>query len=1193
MGTPIVLIVCCLILACTSSAPLAGESLRLGFPHTPLEQAQLREDLAVGEGQLWCSAAGEGIRLAVQRPYARAGERWVDGALEVMHRGTPLEGMRVRARLYALGETRPVAEISAAPERDAGRIWVDLRRHGLSDARLSVALLQEGEEKGVAEAFLSARPCETPLHPEHRIPVHIDVPEELGPVRSWPVTFGVPFPAGALWEADGLRLVDGEAKEIPSQKEVAGLWGMEGSVKWVRFDALVSSQDGCSVEVASPGAGAEPVARVTVAQDSGRLVLDTGAARYVLGRGVSPIHEVWLGKARVASSSGVRGLYVIDQEGRMASASADGETVEVEARGPAAACVRFEGFYRTAEGESLARYITRVEGFAGHAFANVTHTLTLTRSTEQVWFREIGWELAVVPGRDPRAVFNVSRDEPARTVSRALGEGVRSVHMVQEDGLRLGVRPARPMSIPWTAAPRGTNRCAVVAEGRDGASTLFTGEEMGDWAALAGERAGLMLSCREAARQHPKAFEVRGDRIVLHLFSNRAGGELDFRIETLMEKWGLKDLEPDCIDPERLEAVSRLKSDAVGWSKTHEMLVGPLASGWLKDAAARLCELGRRRVYAHVDPRWIYRTGALGPLHPRDPERFPAAEKAIDACFRSRQEGVPGEVYRGFMDFYAGPHFAKHRDRWRETSSFLTDSWRLYARSADRSLREFAEGANRAFMDNCVAHWDGERKKRGLFIGAGPGVLPGTGTGAFPLYWESFPVFSANLTSVDRSVLDYYLTGYRRGKDIVLQYAEALKREWKPGPEGGAGRGRLILILRGLLQAYGFTWDPYLRAQAEATLTRGIYDPEGEVLLTKRRAYGSTTYKTRTDQDVFVEAWDLIGGRRSYDIAMKLGRHHWNQSGVMGRISGITAHFLYRETQDPSIAAGLDHFMRGAGALYDAKAGRTRTERSGWPGLARLFQGLPAAMDVMAQSGADREWLVAWLDFAHDRGPVSIFALKGDEEALDLTVRGAYLMGETPVGVLVDLGGAVRLVVHAAAEREWAGKDLHQVRQISGGVSHVRIPKDAPGGLYEVVMTDPALVGEEVRLVEQRPIVQTGKGAKTVIADGRAPMVLHAPNGWQPARLRPVPGVYFNLPEGTREGRITFEGSARLFSPGGVPFKGGKPLRGSVPLPADRPGLWSFETVEAGTVRGEGFPPYFAMGDPEFYFDPEPLMRRP
>jgi hypothetical protein len=42
-----------------------------------------------------------------------------------------------------------------------------------------------------------------------------------------------------------------------------------------------------------------------------------------------------------------------------------------------------------------------------------------------------------------------------------------------------------------------------------------------------------------------------------------------------------------------------------------------------------------------------------------------------------------------------------------------------------------------------------------------------------------------------------------------------------------------------------------------------------------------------------------------------------------------------------------------------------------------------------------------------------------------------------------------------------------------------------------------------------------------------------------------------------------------------------------VDLPGDQPGLWRFEPERNQRVRAVNLPPFFALGRPEFYFEPE------
>ena len=377
------------------------------------------------------TVAGNSLGIYADRTYARPGERWIEIDCKVSPTRVSLENTRIDVKLFGLAQTTPVETFSTVPQRERGRLDVDLRSYGLDTAEVSVELFEGEERTGASKFILTARPCKTPLKPGDRITMIMDVPEGVQPSRH-PVTLGVPFPAGALWDADRVRVVNRAGELLPHQKEVTGLWAPDGSIKWMRFDTLVTSQDGCFVEFGQPSGNVAPSTPLKVIERGDRVIVDTGPARYVLAKGTSPVQEVWLDGKRVASSASTRGLYVVDQTGRYAQASAEEEDMKVEARGPVASCVRFEGWYTTPDGERLARHITRVECIAGHAAAKVTHTFVLTQDTNEVWFKEIGWELAVTPSDSARALFGVDQHEHEKQLAVPLttkGSGVVFWHV--------------------------------------------------------------------------------------------------------------------------------------------------------------------------------------------------------------------------------------------------------------------------------------------------------------------------------------------------------------------------------------------------------------------------------------------------------------------------------------------------------------------------------------------------------------------------------------------------------------------------------------------------------------------------------------------------------------------------------------------------------------------------------------------
>jgi len=994
------------------------------------------------------------------------------------------------------------------------------------------------------------------LTPGTQIPVTVDVPAGAT-VRNYPVTFGVPFPAGLLWDLEPLRVVTAAGHEVASQKEVTGRWAPDGAIRWVRFDALVNSGEKYFVQVGGTAAATQSNPALTVTTDGGKIVMDTGAARYVLAAGPSPIEEVSMNGTRVAwaAAPGMRGLYVVDQKGRVGSASADGEKMEIKRAGPVAACVRFEGFYTTAEGVNLARHITRVEAFAGQLFARVTHTLVLTNDTNEVWFKEIGWELAADGGERPEAVFGTSRDDFDKMQTLPVPAG-GTVSMLQDQHYRFGA---------------GKNHFVVsqVVGGQE--TRLAEGEECGDYAALLGQSGGLMMACKEAARQHPKEFAVGAGSIKVCLFSGNSGEELDFRMPTLVNKWNLAQwVEKSVSGYQRRQAgedalakIARYESNAAGWAKTHDLLIAPVAAA---QAAAELARLNRDQVFAQADPAWLCASGTFDRIHPRDPKRFPQEERLIDGTLDVwHQRMYGGWGLFGFVDYNAGPvlDYVEGVPRLyrfvRYTYSLRSDLWLQYARSGDRRTREFAAATNRTYIDNVYSHWDTKTKVAGLPAGSGDGDdYPAQGS--LPIYWgQTAQTNFSSSSNLNQISWDYYLTGSGRARDQMLEYAEGIKKFWTP--EIARRDWRQLMLMRLLIQCYQFTWDPELLALAEAT-TDMFYDPEGEVLLSKDRPYHSTTYKTQVDVAALLDAWRITGQRRYYDMAWKVSDYWWK--ALLGawpifyfNPQGRIGQFLYDETGDPSYAQGLLIQMRQAATACDPESGDVMGKQDGRIGAedaSFVFSGIPFAQEVVVRSGVDRVPLAAWAGWDDFGGDTCLYAMKGDTQSLTVQMKTSGARG-----------GATK--VESAAIANTGGGDLMYTKEQGGGEATFHVGKDAPEGCYR--------------------LTSGHLGAHFALANRPAQMVLYAPGYWQPRpKMLPTARWYFSVPAEARGAQIYFDGPAILYAPADKPLAD-KPLAGGwVDLPADRPGLWSFEAIEARLVRVHDLPPVFAAGEPDRFFMP-------
>ncbi len=1088
--------------------------------------------------------SGDGIALDWVTGVARPQDRWVEGRV-ILDPDILLPGDEVWVSLSAPGGDEPLESLRLQPERATGTLKVDLRRWGLGAAKVVVRLMRGDQQLGVAESFLEAEPLPAEFEPGARIPLLVNIPQ--GPVAGdlWPLYIGVPFKAGQLWQADGWQVEDAAGNSYPTQLEVSTLWALQGAIQWLRVDTvadpgqqlfLVYRPDSPPPEVANP---------VRLEERDGRIVLSNGRVSYELSAEGSPIAAIRQRGTLVASADQTRGLYLIDQLGRLATASGRDADVRIEAAGPVAAAVRIEGDYRLASGkggaegddEAVARHITRVELFADMPFARVTHTLVLSRDTREVWFQEVGWEFDLAEGSDPEAMFATSRSDSSLIERIVPGVGDGSVSILQEEYFRFS---------------SGQNQFRLF----NGDDTVLTGEEMGDWFMLRNDTAGLLISCRESARQQPKEFQVSGDRrMVLKLFSPRAGEQLDFRTDALVERWNLQQLAERRLTPEQaalyVEEVKGLPSNAIGWAKTHEILFSPAASADKPEDIAAVAWWHSHPVFVLSDPAWLYHSGAMGPLHPRDPERFPEAEQRIDAAIENFAARAAGDGFRGFVDYEAGPPFGYGRFfRWGLTYSLRPDAWRVFARSGQRQAYNFATKTNRAWGDNYLASWGDGDKTKGLYTSN----VRTTEAPGLPFYWGTHTETNIrSSTNLNQLIWDYTLTGYRRAGDQVRDFAEGIKEQVTPASI--EVDRRILTTFRTLVQCYGFTWDDDLRQLAEA-LADSFEDREGVVGLTKNRPLASSTYKTNVDFRALLEAWQLLGHPRYHWMSSQLADYLWGVEVGSEPISyvnplGVVGNFLYDETLDPMVAQALLVHMRWANAeLGSSPSGLSPHV------VTFLFEGFPAIQDVVVRSDADRQSAAAWAGARHYQDAVSFAFHKGDRDTLTLSLK-------TPAGI-----GQASPVINAL--NPGRGIDLTSGGFLQRDYTTWSVPVDAPEGPFEVT-----------------PAPQDGAATHLGFLSGPQPMILHAPGYWMPFPQQ-VPAVrwYFNLPPDASNGSIFFEGRAVLYTPDNEVWAESGEASEWIQLPDDKPGLWAFAPLSPGMVRVKNLPPFFAAEHATFWFDP-------
>jgi len=1047
------------------------------------------------------------IRATMPRSSARPGENLLEVLLECA--GASPEGAVWRVEIVPAGGGRPAVSVESPLNGARALMRFDARAAGPGLVR--ALLLAGGKPVDLAEMVYSVQP-ETPLSDSGGPKVLLDIPGGRT-APEW-VTFGIPLPAGACRNPGDLRLKNSSGEILPSQFLPVARWFEEGAVKWVRVDAVVSGPGPLEV-VGDPGLKV-PGEDLRIRKDGGAVEVSTGTADYRIEPGGALINRIAAqGKPVSAFPEGGRGLYVVDQKGRLGLVSAKDTVIETEFEGPKAAMFKISGIHRTGDGEELARFTVWLEFSAGRPECRITHHFVLTRDTNEVWFRETGWDFAFDGWEAGNALFAAPRGEAG------------SIDPVGLDG-------GRALVAQTSHRRYGGGEDRVVMKQGDEITSERVGE-MGDWAAGIGADRALLVGCSESARQHPKAFHVSPAAIGIDLFHAGGGEELDFRVDTLLKRWNAGGK----LKPELVEATGKLKTNAVGWSKTHFLVLSPIVSEDPGVAAADLGTSFARPAFATADPRWVYDSRVAGPLYPRDRSRFPEAENFVDSAFdywNSEQEFL-GEY--GFVDFFAGPHhtreFPQGQGRFRASYTLRNAFWLLYLRSGERKFREMAQGTNRTYLDSYLASWDGQDRIKGLYIHSVGSDDP---FASLPFYWEGFtrPGFGTH-TNLNQFLYDYFLTGNPRAKAGVLEYAEGLKTWWASNRKDW----RILAVLRAANQALGLTWDPALRHIQEEILNQ-VYDPASPVFLAAAgRPYDSSTYKTQEDLSALIEGWELHGTARYFNLADATSRYWWRSIEPGPRFElGRSGAFLWEHGENPSIAMRLWNAVRAEAALSPESSSAEAVFR---------FQGIPYALSVIERTNADREIAASWAgaEILTGRGGFLVRKDAGKTLGAELFFPGTGLLEAPalfPIGTVSQIG--LRLVSLNTGFKE---------------ASILGIPKDT----------------EPVTLFVSAP---AGRENQVFLRE-KAPLVLYADGWWKPvpAKMDPPPTIHFKVPDSQSAASIQFQRRAILRVPGDA-SAGGREVSGKVEIPPGSGGVWSFSPVDEGAVRLAGVPPVFSFDSP-------------
>ncbi|MEW6356503.1 MAG: LamG-like jellyroll fold domain-containing protein [Planctomycetota bacterium] len=630
-----------------------------------------------------------------------------------------------------------------------------------------------------------------------KVRIIADYPEELG-LGEWPVTFGVPFPRGALASVENVRIVTAAGQEVPSQIIRTATWNKpDGDVRWMLVDMSAERGAEYLVEYGSKVKRSEGPSRLKVSDEPQQILVTTGPLHAAFSKQHSYlIQHVWLdhdGDGRFSDAED----QMIRQQRRMSMADGTGavyETsdkpedykVEVETNGPRRVVVRASGWYRDKQGNGLCRYVTRVHLYEGKSFVRIFHTFIVAFNTDKTQLRNIAVPFDAADGPVRSAAFAVETG-----FSPATFDAPAASRLVQDSAEHFAVSDAQ-------------------------GKRLKEGRRAGGWLDIQVPKGGMALALRRMWQDYPKELESTPDGIAAHLWPPHGDRLLDFRAHATLgperyKEWGHRVYYAGLYDGGLDEY-----DQAMGLAKTNEMIL----AFYSRDAkpARAACTALEEAPFLVADPEWMCKSDVFGPLHPYDPKRFPDIERKWEIAFERYEFLRRHFGDYGFFDF-GDVHYSIHWDEenrrwvpepWRRFASrfygICVMPWTQFARTGSRRYLEWAIDNARHVMDIDMCHITA--KVEGYRYPKYAGGRYG-GNGGIIHYGAD--IYSIGCDSHVSQWADYYyLTGYERAWDVLLEEGQFYLDADKENRDGHlrayahrmTGGG-----MRTLIHLWWATWD--------------------------------------------------------------------------------------------------------------------------------------------------------------------------------------------------------------------------------------------------------------------------------------------------------------------------------------------------------------------------------------------------
>lgn len=500
-----------------------------------------------------------------------------------------------------------------------------------------------------------------------RIPLKVENPYDFA-VKNSPVTSGIPFAKGELADADHVRLLDSQGREVVVQPKVTARWP-DGSVKWLLVSFLAQASPktratyvleyGSEIERDPSKPPLKGLARRD--PDKTEVVVETQSLLASFIPQLSGLPEIILKSDRQnADSKDVTfrlNASLTASDGEYYGSLRSVASFAIEEDGPVRTIVRSTGHYRSRAGKQMFAYTNRLTFHAGLPCVQVDCTWGNDVETAPFSeFKEIDLWLALpLPPRE----------------------------------WTIGLGRSEEVSSPEDVIFRQMydDKCEVISRAVPG----IVGGRADGWIDVNCGRSGVLAGVRDFWQLYPKGFGRSSENLTINLCPS-----------LLPDEYG------QCSDLDRIKLYYYLQGGKYkvprGVTKQHQMLLYFHAS----DAAAvteakQAAQVFQEPLIAVCPPERYCGTGVFGEILPATTGRWPEYEKVCEKVYQGYVRNREASHEYGMLNY--GDQWGERKVNWANGEydhhhAFLMQ----FARTGDRKWYFLGEKAARHAIDVDTCH---------------------------------------------------------------------------------------------------------------------------------------------------------------------------------------------------------------------------------------------------------------------------------------------------------------------------------------------------------------------------------------------------------------------------------------------------------------------------------------------------------